>query len=464
MNELTVEQTPIPGLLVLRLPVHGDSRGWFKENWQRARMTALGLPDFGPVQHNVSFNAGPTTRGFHAEPWDKLVSVATGRVFGAWTDLREGPTFGHHFTTEIGPDVAVFVPRGVANAFQSLEPGTAYTYLVNDHWDPQDKTGYVFVALDDPQLDVSWPIPLDRTERSRADLNHPPLAEVSPLPAARTVVIGSTGQLGQALRAALPTATFLSRAECDLSSPDALGRLDWTGVDTIIDAAAYTAVDEAETPGGRRAAWATNVDGVRRLVDLARDRRITLVQVSSDYVFDGEEEVHDEAEPFAPLNVYGATKAAGDEVVATLPRHYIVRTSWVVGAGKNFVSTMVSLAERGICPAVVDDQWGRLTSADDLAAGILHLLQSRAPYGTYNLSGNGPVKSWAQIAADIFEMCGRDRAEVHPVSTAEYTRDKATASRPRHGTLALDKITATGFVPADPAYWLPDLVASLRKD
>ena len=92
---MRIETTPIPGLLVLHVPVHGDSRGWFKENWQREKQLALGLPDFGPVQNNISFNAAPgVTRGIHAEPWDKYVSVAAGRVFGAWVDLREGPSFG----------------------------------------------------------------------------------------------------------------------------------------------------------------------------------------------------------------------------------------------------------------------------------------------------------------------------------------------------------------------------------
>ncbi len=99
---LQVSTTPIPGLMVIDLPVHGDNRGWFKENWQREKMIAAGLPDFGPVQNNVSFNdAAGTTRGIHAEPWDKYVSVATGRIFGAWVDLRAGPTFGTVFTAEI---------------------------------------------------------------------------------------------------------------------------------------------------------------------------------------------------------------------------------------------------------------------------------------------------------------------------------------------------------------------------
>ena len=90
-KQLSVETTNIPGLLVLDLSVHGDNRGWFKENWQREKMVALGLPDRRWVQNNVSYNVGRgATRGIHAEPWDKFVSVATGSVFGAWVDLRAG--------------------------------------------------------------------------------------------------------------------------------------------------------------------------------------------------------------------------------------------------------------------------------------------------------------------------------------------------------------------------------------
>lgn len=97
---LGITSTPIPGFLRIDVTVHGDNRGWFKENWQREKMVALGLPDFHPVQNNISFNDQiGVTRGIHAEPWDKFVSVATGRVFGAWVDLREGPSFGTVYTT-----------------------------------------------------------------------------------------------------------------------------------------------------------------------------------------------------------------------------------------------------------------------------------------------------------------------------------------------------------------------------
>jgi dTDP-4-dehydrorhamnose 3,5-epimerase len=451
MAELTLEHTAIPGLLRLALPVHGDARGWFKEAWQREKMTAIGLPDFGPVQANQSFNADRgTTRGLHAEPWDKLISVAAGRVFGAWVDLRPGPGFGRSVTFECGPETAVFVPRGVANGFQSLDPDTVYTYLVNDHWSPAARSSYAYVNLADEQLAVPWPIPLSEAIVSDADRTHPRLRDASAVPPKATVILGANGQLGSALRGALPEAVPLTRADLDLTDPRATDAYDWAGVGTIVNAAAYTAVDAAETPAGRAACWATNVTAVARLVDIARRHRIHLVQPSSEYVFDGTATTHAEDEPPAPLGVYGQSKAAGDALVGTLGGGYhIVRTSWVYGHGRNFVATMQRLARSGAKARVVSDQCGRLTYAGDLAAAIVHLLTTNAPAGTYNVTNTGPVQSWADVAADVFELCGRDRADVTPISTAEYTTGRPdVAPRPRYSTLRLDKLVATGFTPA----------------
>jgi len=464
MGELGIRQTAIPGLLVIDLQVHGDARGWFKENWQREKMVALGLPDFGPVQNNMSFNPQVgVTRGIHAEPWDKLVSVATGRAFGAWVDLREGASFGTVATVELAPDTAVFVPRGVANSYQTLEPATAYSYLVNDHWSPQARASYTYVNLADPQLAIGWPIPLADAEISAADRQHPLLADVVAMPSRRTLVLGANGQLGRALAAALPGAEAWGRDRFDVTDPAAYEAVRWQDYDTVINAAAYTKVDAAETPAGRRAAWAANVIAVGRLARLATEHRLTLVHVSSDYVFDGTAQWHDEDEPPAPLGVYGQTKAAGDALVATVPRHYLVRTSWVIGDGPNFVATMAGLAARGITPNVVDDQDGRLTFTDDLAAGIVHLLTSRPAYGSYHLTGDGPVQSWADIAADVYALCGRARTDVTPVSTASYTAGKQTAPRPRHSALTLDKIKATGFTPRPTAESLRAYLTDLAR-
>ncbi|MFS0868165.1 dTDP-4-dehydrorhamnose reductase [Microbacterium sp. 179-B 1A2 NHS] len=450
-KQLQAIETTIPGLTLWELPVHGDSRGWFKENWQREKMTALGLADFGPVQNNVSFNdAVGTTRGIHAEPWDKWVSVATGRIFGAWVDLREGPTFGAVFTAEIDPSRAIFVPRGVGNSYQTLEPDTAYTYLVNDHWSPD--ASYSFLNLADETAAVDWPIPLTDVEISAKDLAHPRLADVVPIPAKKTLVVGAGGQLGLALRAAYAgdaTVEFATRADLDLTA-DLSGARRWRDYGTIVNAAAYTAVDAAETD--RAGAWAGNVSAVAQLARIATEHGITLVHVSSDYVFDGSAtSAYREDEPFAPLGVYGQTKAAADATVSTVPRHYIVRTSWVIGEGKNFVRTMASLAARGVDPSVVDDQVGRLTFTDDIARGIRHLTSSGAPYGTYNLTGAGEPASWADIAAEVFELTGSDRARVTGVSTEAYFASAAApvSPRPRWSVLDLAKIEATGFTPRD---------------
>lgn len=450
-KKLAGHQTPIPGVVLYDLPVHGDNRGWFKENWQREKMVALGLPDFRPVQNNISFNekAG-TTRGIHAEPWDKFISVATGRIFGAWVDLREGPSFGAVFTAELDPSQAIFIPRGVGNAFQTLEDNTAYTYLVNDHWSADAQGQYTFLNLADETAAIGWPIPLADAELSDKDKAHPRMADVTPMPAKKILVVGADGQLGKALRAQYDgdaSVEFASRAEFDLTSENSFTGRNWNNYSTIINAAAYTAVDAAETADGRAASWSINVAAVARLARTAVEHNLTLVHVSSDYVFDGSRESHAEDEPFTPLGVYGQTKAAGDAVVTVVPRHYILRTSWVIGEGNNFVRTMASLASRGVEPSVVNDQYGRLSFTEDIAAGIRHLLDTGAAYGTYNLSNDGEPQSWADIAADVYELSGKSRAAVTGVSTKEYFEGKDAAPRPLNSVLDLTKINAAGFKP-----------------
>ena len=455
--------TTIPGMTLYQLPVHGDSRGWFKENWQHEKMSALGLPDFGPVQNNISFNdAVGTTRGIHGEPWDKFVSVATGKIFGAWVDLREGPSFGIVFTAELDPSVAIFVPRGVGNSYQTLEPDTAYSYLVNDHWSAGAQSEYTFLNLADETANIPWPIPLADAELSEKDRAHPRLADVTPMVSRKTLILGANGQVGRALALLLPSATAVGRDQFDVTDPAAYESFPWKSYDRVINATAYTDVDGAETDAGRTAAWAVNVTATSLLAAAATRHRLKLVHVSSDYVFDGSEKMHSEDEPPAPLGVYGQTKAAADAIVATVPRHYIVRTSWVIGDGANFVRTMASLAARGITPSVVDDQHGRLSFADDIAAAIIHLTTAGAAYGTYNLSNGGPVVTWAEIAREVYAATGHDPAGVIGISTAEYFAGKSVAPRPLNSALDLGKIAAAGFAPRTAAIALHEYLTGER--
>lgn len=460
-----ISTTDIPGLLVIDLPVHGDNRGWFKENWQREKMVAAGLPDLGPVQNNISFNASVgTTRGIHAEPWDKYVSVATGRIFGAWVDLREGESFGRVATVELGPEKAVFVPRGVGNSFQTLEEDTAYTYLVNDHWSADAQSQYTFLNLADETAAVPWPIPLEQAELSDKDRAHPRLADVTPMPPAPVLILGAGGQLGRALVAhceahGIPYEAH-DRSTWDLTAPNSWPREHFRGLRAVLNATAMTAVDAAETAEGRATAWAVNATAVAELARRCDDAGIPLAHVSTDYVFDGTLPVGDEYpvdHPIAPLGVYGQSKAAGEAAVRAVPRHWIVRTSWVIGDGKNFVDTMAALAEKGIDPTVVADQHGRLTFTQDLAAALLHLVETGADYGTLHMSNDGDVVTWCDVARWVYEETGHDAARVSPVTTAEYTAGKdGIAPRPANSAMDLGPLKATGFE-------IPDMRARLRE-
>lgn len=449
-KDLKVTESPIPGLLVVELPVHGDARGWFKENWQNEKLTQLGFPSFKPVQNNISFNDSVgTTRGIHAEPWDKYVSVANGKVFGAWVDLRDGDSFGKTFSIEIDPSIAVFVPRGVGNAYQTLEPNTSYAYLVNDHWSPTAK--YTFLNLADESANIQWPIPLSEVEISDKDKLHPRLKDVTPFKAKKTMILGANGQLGKALQLEFPEAIALTRSEFDLADTTTWDSLNWHDVDVIINSAAYTKVDEAETPEGRKLAWAINATGVGHLAKKCQDNDITLVHISSDYVFDGTKETpYTEVDPLSPLGVYGQTKAAGDLLVSQIEKHYIIRTSWVIGESRNFVNTMMDLFEKGQSPHVVSDQFGRITFTSTISSAIKLFLRNRADFGTYNVSNSGIPTSWFEISKTIYQIGNYDSGAPEPIDTTTYLeqnrlKGKLIAPRPKYSILDLTKLENLGF-------------------
>lgn len=182
-TEFTAHQTGIPGLILFDVTSVGDERGWFQEKFHKAKLVEAGIPTaFNVVQNSLSYNkASGVTRGFHAEPWDKYISVITGEVFCAYVDLRRGDTFGKVVTTRINPLKAVFLPQGVANSFQTLTDDTYYLYSVNSHWSAEKYDEYLFVNLADPEIGVEWPIPLNQATMSDRDRNHPKLAEVVPM-------------------------------------------------------------------------------------------------------------------------------------------------------------------------------------------------------------------------------------------------------------------------------------------
>lgn len=264
------------------------------------------------------------------------------------------------------------------------------------------------------------------------------------------LIIGANGQLGKALQAKYPNAQAVDYQELDISNQAAVDSFDWSSITHILNAAAYTNVDGAETPEGRIVCWSVNAAAIANLARIAQKHDITIIHISSEYVFDGTQNPHKEDEKFSPLSVYGATKAAGDIAVMTAPKHYIFRISWLIGDGKNFVKTMMGLAEKNISPTVVDDQVGRLTFTSELVRAIDHALTKSLPFGTYNLSNEGESASWAEITREIFRCLGREDLTVTGTTTVEYFAGKeGIAPRPLQSTLDLSKIQSTGFTSSD---------------
>jgi dTDP-4-dehydrorhamnose reductase len=261
----------------------------------------------------------------------------------------------------------------------------------------------------------------------------------------RALILGAGGQVGRALAAALPQATALSRSGLDIT--EAVGAdIDWSSYDTLVNAAAFTDVDGAETTDGRVAAWQANAVGPASLAHVASEHNLTLVHLSTEYVFDGRaDEPYQEHALIAPLSAYGASKAAGDLAVGTVERHYLMRPTWVVGEGRNFVRTMLALAARGVEPTVVGDQIGRPTFAQDIAAAIVHLVSKGAPYGTYHVTGSGEPASWAEVARATYTLSGHGDLAITETSTEAYFADKPQAARrPLNSVLDLSRAERAG--------------------
>jgi dTDP-4-dehydrorhamnose reductase len=291
----------------------------------------------------------------------------------------------------------------------------------------------------------------------------------------RILQFGTTGQLARELLAQAKTfdveITALSRAEADFADPQAVvAQLKAHPADLVVLAAAYTAVDRAESE--RDLAFTVNAETPGAIAQALAADGPALVQVSTDYVFAGDKGApYVEADVPAPLNVYGASKLAGEQaILAACPRALILRTSWVVSShGKNFVKTMLRAAGEGRALKVVDDQFGRPTAARDLARFILtqaqRLMAAKAGdpvFGVHHFANAGEV-TWKGFADGIFAAALGDKA---PVVASGATADwPAPAKRPMRGTLDTGKLEHTFGVTLRP--WrdaVAEIVAELQSE
>lgn len=290
----------------------------------------------------------------------------------------------------------------------------------------------------------------------------------------RMLVTGANGLLGSAVAAELTrrghtciaagrapqprcadAAAYVQTDLCDAQAVQAC--IADTRPDAVIHCAAWTDVDGAELPENRAQVFAVNAGGTKNVAAACRDAGCRLLYLTTDYVFDGTGTAPYPADcdRFAPLNVYGESKLAGERAVTeTLERYFIVRTSWVYGTGgKNFVRTMLRLSRTHDTLRVVSDQVGTPTYAPDLARLLVDMAESDR-CGRYNAVNSGGYVSWYDFACAIFRAAGIPMT-VLPVTTEEY--GQSLAARPHNSRLDTGKLTEAGFAP------LPDWQDALAR-
>lgn len=268
----------------------------------------------------------------------------------------------------------------------------------------------------------------------------------------KVLVIGASGQLGQSLAAAKKPANIelftVSHPDCDITLPETVvDTFNLIEPDLVINAAAYTAVDKAESEP--ELARAINTEGACTLARSCSSRNIPVIHISTDYVFDGSKSApYVEDDLVAPLGVYGLTKLEGEQEVAKMcVQHIVLRTAWIVSPfGKNFVKTMLRLSESQAEISVVGDQTGSPTYAPHLATAIFEICQSifardagSQIWGTYHIAGTGEA-TWFDMAQEVFfqsNRLGGGFAAVRPIGTADYP---TPARRPANSRLNCTKL------------------------
>lgn len=455
-------ETNLKDCFILEPDKFGDDRGYFSPYFIQKNLDKLGFKKV--VQANRSKSAKGVVRGLHFQKnpkcQAKIVEVIKGSAIDVVVDLRvDSPTYGQHTTVKLTEDNnrQLFVPRGFAHGFISLEDDTIFQYLIDNDYAPKLEGG---ILWNDPDLCIDWQTMfkengIEEPLLSDKDQKHPQLKDnkvIFKREQEKYLITGGSGQLGYDIRRELikqginPENILMpTQQEMDITNKENVTNvISEFKPDVIFHCAAWTAVDKAEEMEGQ--VEKVNVEGTSNITDASIEVGAKLVYISTDYVFDGTKEgIYTPEDKINPKSVYGKTKYLGEEEVKRNPNHFITRISWVFGInGNNFIKTMLKLSETRKELNVVDDQIGSPTYTVDLAHLLVNLAQTDS-YGTYHAT-NEEYCSWAEFAEYIFKINNRD-VKVNKVTTEEYLElTKANqAYRPRNSRLDKSKLEEIGL-------------------
>ncbi len=454
--------TELKDCYILEPDKYGDERGYFSPYFIQKNLDELGFKKV--VQANRSKSAKGVLRGLHFQKnpknQAKIVEVIKGSAIDVAVDLRvDSPTYRKYTTVKLTDknNRQLFVPRGFAHGFVSLEDDTIFQYLVDNEYAPRLEAG---ILWNDSNLGINWEQifsenGIKKPLLSEKDQFHPSIKEnkvIFKREQEKFLITGYHGQLGydlkrELIKSGIKEENILTpdKEHMDITNREMVMKtIETFKPDVIFHCAAWTAVDQAEEK--KDMVYEINVAGTKNVTDASILVGAKIIYLSTDYVFDGtKKEAYVPEDKVNPKSVYGQTKYLGEEEVRKNKKHFIVRISWVFGInGQNFIKTMLRLSINHQEVNVVDDQVGSPTYTVDLSHLLINLAQTDS-YGLYHATNEG-FCSWAQLAEYIFEINNKN-VKVNKVSTEEYLKltGMKQANRPKNSVLDKRKIEEIGL-------------------
>lgn len=441
MNKLKKIETDLQGIYIVEPLVFRDDRGFFLESYNKTEFEKIGIfEEF--VQDNHSKSKKGVLRGLHFQTKHsqaKLVRVIKGRIFDIVVDIRKNSsTYGKWHGIELSAEnkKMLYVSKGFAHGFLTLEDDTEIEYKCDEFYVPQYDSG---IMWNDEDININWNFEKYGLKEediilSEKDTKHQSFKEYTEKYIGENVLLtGADGQLGQDFQKLFDKLeikyTATDYKELDVTNKEKVKEfVDKNNFTIIINCAAYNNVDKAEEEPEK--CYALNSHVLKYLVEICREKNIVFVTYSTDFVFDGEREIpYTEKDIPNPLSIYSKAKLEGEKYSLEYEKSFVIRTSWVFGMGNNnFCKQVINWSKGKDRLRIVDDQISSPTYSKDLAEYSWKLVQTDK-YGLYHLSNDGEASKFEQAQYILKKIGWRgilERAKTEefplPAKRAEYSK------------------------------------------